>query len=112
MTEEEIQFLQENQIKVSEKVNGEDIWNLYLEGMKIKNYYEKTIFFEKFSHLLNQFIISIYYNENLLEKLIEYSDAEYLNKTHILYLKKYESIYNHHTGLDIENILENDDFIL
>lgn len=100
----EIQFLKDLKLNTSKYIDGKEVWDAYLKGMKNKNYFDKMVFFEKLNSILSNYIINIFYNENLLKNLIEYSNSEYLNYTNILYLENYEEIYSIENGLDIEKL--------
>lgn len=100
----EIEFLNNLGVNTSEFIDGKEVWNAYIKEMKNKNYYDKKIFFEKLNSILSNYIINIFYNEDLLKNLIEYSNPEYLNYTNILYLENYEEIYSIENGLDIEKL--------
>jgi CRISPR-associated endonuclease/helicase Cas3 len=82
------------------EVSGTKVWPLFRQLQEMKQgIVESKVTKKIMQGILAKFTFSIFYNEKLKKKLLEYSDPD-VSFEEYLYLRHYEKVYDYHSGLD------------
>ena len=105
--QDEISFINENDLTENEYLSGSKIFNLYINNIynnKI-NFLNREINFKKLSFLMSKFVINVFYNQGTCNDFKIYSNIE-KNNFGFIYLEHWKKCYSLESGI-IENSFEN-----
>lgn len=111
-SQNQLEYLQLLKCNINKKsINGEEIWNCYLNLIAQKDdFIKKKISLKKIYSIMSQFMFSIYAFSSTFKELYSYSNPIFYDKYNILYLSQWRDVYNYKNGI-IDNKFIHSNFI-